>query len=590
MANKHDTHLNPQRIKDWMNKRNLKAKDMVSALMAGRNADEWENIRRRWSTIMKTGNVPHEDAERIANALGVSIINLKHPDVEDRIEKLKELIKCAFEKVKAAQDLDGLLRISVALEPEQDETGGEWDTTNDFEYSELAQRACDKIEWLHLFGEPGELESFARLLGVTTQQLRPAALASFWLFSSSNSFGSCHSLGKLVSGHAEVLAEIKKNWEALPDMFRERSETIKATVRKEGTRYRLRFESSNISALSFSCLFYACDTTAEAGLTWTVASTWEHEKLMTSLEDFLFDHADTVEMEGKQFPPKSSRAVFQVQFFDVDENGRKVLMGKRIFDHRKIIHESLKTLLKKHDAENFLPHPSPTPHSILILQYENQRGSKHYDISFGWLVGQDEFHIGPWPKISREQFIKSVRNIESVPYLTDQECHTWQEFLAQNEDYEIPPFEPELDIRLVRPENANDVFQVHFFTESNSDYFDEVPLRKEIFDNLFLLHYSLQTFLEQHGEAKWRFWSPDSHIFHGVRMQLPEKKYCRIYLGWLDDKGAFQEGTWSKNSRAEFIEKAQDLQNKFMYVPNENEVIPSFEPEQQVSAVKGVAA
>jgi hypothetical protein len=152
---------------------------------------------------------------------------------------------------------------------------------------------------------------------------------------------------------------------------------------------------------------------------------------------------------------------------------------------------------------------------------------------------------------------------------------------VKNDKLEASPF---------KLENADSVFQVRFYVERNNDYFDEVPMRKEIFDNLFLLHYSLQTFLEKNGEAKWRFWSLDSHIFHGVRMELPEMKYCRINLGWLDDKGAFQEGAWSITARSEFIERAQDLQNKFMYVPNENEVIPSFELEPQAAANKRVAA
>lgn len=148
----------------------------------------------------------------------------------------------------------------------------------------------------------------------------------------------------------------------------------------------------------------------------------------------------------------------------------------------------------------------------------------------------------------------------------------------KHKEYEIPP---------LKQENANEVFLVNFFGEHNNE---EIELRKVIFENRFLLHYSLQTLLEKHGDAKWRFGSLDSHIHHGIRMQLHENKYCRIDLGWLDDEGDFHEGRWLKIARAQFIERAQDLQNKFMYVPNENEIIPSFELEPQASAIKGDAA
>lgn len=578
MANvKLTTTLDTGFIQSLMDEKGLNDKEMAQVFAGlGKTitAKEERAASKKWGRFMKSGKTRPEGAVRIAGKFELLVSDLQQPDSEVSLKRIVELMKHAVEKMKAANDVDGLTRIAKELCFYQSDSLREWDTVQDEEYASLA----DKIEWLHLSGEPGELELYAKLFGVTAQELRPAPLASFWLFSSSNRF--CPSLGKLVSGHAGVLAEIEKNWKALPDMFRNRSETIKAIVSKEGARYRLRFESSNLSSLAFSCLFYACDTKKNTGLPSRNASKWELERLMSYLKYFLFDHADTVIIDGEQFPPENSNGVFQVRSFNVVDGNDQHEIGTRIIDADYLFRGSLQKLLRTHDAGKWrftnpeMLSPSWIFPGVELSLVENEFVIKIYQITTGWQDSDGDFHEEHWPLISRKQFIESFLGARDGLIITD-------------ENGEIPPFEPEPEIEPFPPKCTSEAFQVRFFDERNND---GIPSRKVNFENRFLLHFSLQTFLEKHGNAKWRFDPPKSHVFRGIRMQLPENKYCRINLGWLDTQGEFHDGTWSVTSREEFIKRAQDLQNKFMYVPNEHEVIPSFEPEPQASAIKGVAA
>jgi transcriptional regulator with XRE-family HTH domain len=390
---------------------------------------------RTYQKIEEKGKTSRKGAHLIAKALGVSVSDLQNPNIQDRKVKLVELMKGAVKKMQEANDEDGLVRIAQVLGFQQEDSQDEWDTVCDKEYAVLS----DKIECLHLFGEAGELESFAKIFGVTAHELRPAPLESFWLFSSSNPFGNCHSLGKLVSGYAGVLAEIKENWEALPDAFCRYPEaitaTVTATVSKEGMRYRLCFKTS--STFKFTCLFYACAMT-EKGLPSINASKRDQDELMRLLKSFLFDHAFTVVINGEQFPPENSSGVFQVRFFDMLENNNPVELGTRIYNHRLPLHYSLKPLLENQHADHYVSLAIPMDvfcfPGILMWLYENQRNSKYYEISFGWLGGAGEFHEGPWPKIFREKFIKE---------LNDRPVLNLHEIRTLPEDDVIPPFEPE---------------------------------------------------------------------------------------------------------------------------------------------------
>lgn len=443
--NQLDTQLDPELIKDYMDKAKLNRTDMALVLGKRQNGlteKELKNLAKKWSRLMNReedsyGRLRRADAELIAKFIseklgeGVEVSDLQHPNLPDRKAKLVELMKCAVKKMEEENKKDGLDRIAKELGFEPDVSPREWDAAS---YADLS----DKIEWLHLFGETGELESFAKLFDITAQQLRPVPLASFWLFSSSNPFCNSHSLGKLVAGHDGVLAEIEENWKALPDWVCNHPERIKATVSEEvkEKRYRLRFETS--STLTFSCLFYACDTKEKTGLPAKKASKWELEKLMTHLKYFLFDHVDTVVINGVQFPPENVSGVFQVRFFDERDNNETVELGQRIYNHRLPLHYSLQTLLEKQDADHLvspiIPMTALCFPGILMWLYENQRKSKYYEISFGWLGDEGEFHEGPWPIILREQFIKEL---EGKPILNLHGISTLPE------SDETPPFEPE---------------------------------------------------------------------------------------------------------------------------------------------------
>jgi len=286
-----------------------------------------------------------------------------------------------------------------------------------------------------LLGEIEELELFANAFGLTTKDMHPATLKSYWLISSGNRY--YYSLGKLVSGHTGVLAEIEKIWEAIPEVIRNDSSAIKVIVSKQDKRYRLHFESSDRNC-KFSCVFYACDASVESGLPSISASTWEHEKLMTSLQTFLLDLADTVVIEGKQFPPEDKETVFQVRFFDVSNSKEQVDLGTRTFNNSLLFRGSLQTLLKKHSADKWVFLAPPLNvfgfPGVQIWLYKNKRQSKYYELSFGWLEDDGNFHEGHWPGISREQFIKATQHSREVPTL------------VLDENDVIPPFEPELSI------------------------------------------------------------------------------------------------------------------------------------------------
>lgn len=568
--------LNPSLLKQHRKAAGLSQEDLAKKALTKSEGYSENSQLRTYQKIEEDGITSPKGARLIANALGVSVSDLQQPDFEVGQKRLIELIKRAVENMKMDNDMSRLARIAKELGFNQDDSTCEWDTVQDDEYASLAH----KIEWLHLSGEPGELESYAELFGVTTQELRPAPLASFWLFSSSNRFFP--SLGTVVSGHAGVLAEIEKNWEKLPDMLRDgyRSGTITTTVLKEESRYRLRFEFSNVSSLSFSCLFYACNTKENVGLPSRNATEWEQERLMKSLKYYLFDHADTVIIEGEQFPPEHSSAVFHVRSFNVVDGDEQHEIGTRIIDANYLFRGSLQKLLKTHDAGKWrftnpdMLSPSSIFPGVQLSLVENEFVIKVYQITTGWRDFDGDFHESHWPLISRKKFIESFLGARDSLIIAD-------------ENGEIPPFEPEPEIEPFPPKNTSDTFQVRFFDECNNE---GIPSRKVIFENRFLLHFALQTFLEKYGNANWRFDPPKSHVFRGIRMQLTENMYCRINLGWLDTQGEFHEGTWSEASREEFIKRAQDLQNKFMYVPHENEVIPSFEPEPQAISNKGGAA
>lgn len=434
--NKLDTNLDPNLIKHFMDKAGLKTKDMVSVL--GNNdvtGSEWSNFSRRWSRIMKSGDTRPEDAKLIADALRVSISDLQHPNFNERKSKLIELIKSTVTKMNLANDEVGMTRVSNVLNFGLPGTGDGWDFADDSMYGKAAERANNIIERLHLLGEIEELELFANAFGVTTEDMHPATLKSYWLISSGNRY--YYSLGKLVSGHTGVLAEIEKNWEAIPDVIRNDSSAIKVIVSKHGKKYRLHLESSRWK-FEFSCVFYACDASVESGLPSINASKWEHEKLMTSLQTFLLDHADTVVIEDKQFPPENKITVFQVRFFDVSNSKEDVALGTRTFNNNLLFRGSLQTLLKKHSADDldFLAPPLNGfgfP-GIQIWLHKDKRPNKYYEISFGWLEDDGNFHEGHWPGISREQFIKSTQYSRELP------------ILVLDENDVIPPFEPEPSI------------------------------------------------------------------------------------------------------------------------------------------------
>lgn len=567
--------LNPSLLKQHRKAAGLSQEDLAKKALTKSEGYSENSQLRTYQKIEEDGITSPKGAKLLAKALGVSVSDLKQLDFEIGQKRLTELLKSAVEKMKTANDKLGLARISKEFGVNQDDSLCEWDTIQNDEYASLA----GKIEWLHLFGEPGELESYAKLFGVTSQELRPAPLASFWLFSSSSYF--LPSLGNVVSGYAGVLAEIEKNLAKLPNMLRDnyRSGTITATILKEESRYRLRFEFANFSSLSFSCLFYACNTKENIGMPSRNATVWEHEMLMRSLKDFLFDHADTVIIEGKQYPPEQSNAAFHIRSFNVSDGNEQHEIGTRIIDVNYLFRGSLQELLRKHDACNWrftnpdMLSPSYIFPGVELSLVENNHVIKIYKITTGWRGFDGNFHAGHWPLISRKQFIESILGARDSLIITD-------------ENGEIPPFEPEPVIELFPPKSTSEAYQVRFFNDCNNEV---IPSRKVNFENRFLLHFSLQTFLEKHGNAKWRFDPPKSHIFRGIRMQLHENVYCRINLGWLDSQGEFQDGTWSEASREEFIKRAQDLQNKFMYVPNENEVIPSFELVPQAITNKGCA-
>jgi transcriptional regulator with XRE-family HTH domain len=392
--------------------------------------------RSHYQKIERSGKTSPKSAKLIAKALGVSISELQQPNFDNRKIRLQELIKSA---VKRAGEENSELSLNCMAETldfykEILKDGQELKTADDGKYGQLVDKISHQIEWLYLSGRSDELESLAKIFGLTTKEIRPAALRSYWLFSSSNL--RRFSLGTLVSGHQGVLEELEQNWNTI--RAREQSYDITIAMMQKGKMYSLNFELPR--GFSFSCEFYACNATRENGIQSLDPSPWEHEKLMASLKKFLFERSNYVEIDGKQFPPKNlpiSLCHYKVEFFSVNDRGENQKDGERNFGLLEII-VPLHIWLKEHGENNlrFLP-PRFLESSLDGLDISLMKDGREIafcEITKYWKDDEGNFQKIHWTNDAHKNFFHNVwsNDLEPLcidkfkPFAPELQSHAWK--------------------------------------------------------------------------------------------------------------------------------------------------------------------
>lgn len=134
-------------------------------------------------------------------------------------------------------------------------------------------------------------------------------------------------------------------------------------------------------------------------------------------------------------------------------------------------------------------------------------------------------------------------------------------------------------------EDKTYVYQIQSFNIDFDNEKKEIGTRI-IHDN-FLFRGALQSFLKAQDMASVRFTDPifiaPCWLFPGVEILLLEgaraSKSYSITWGWLECDGAFHEEHWPIILRRQFISAAISSRDFPIFIVEENDVIPSFEPE-----------
>ena len=158
------------------------------------------------------------------------------------------------------------------------------------------------------------------------------------------------------------------------------------------------------------------------------------------------------------------------------------------------------------------------------------------------------------------------------------------------------------------PEGKNLVYRVCFFAPSYSEYgaikiltnWKEYGSR--IFSDEWQFRTSLQALLKEHEAENWQIKDSPKYLGGGQSLKTieislcendpmgwPEKRDLKRYqisLGWLNDEGEFFSVPWPAIRRKQFIEGYRQLREAPILVPDEDFVIPRFEPSeiQNISA------
>lgn len=145
------------------------------------------------------------------------------------------------------------------------------------------------------------------------------------------------------------------------------------------------------------------------------------------------------------------------------------------------------------------------------------------------------------------------------------------------------------------------VYRVRFFTASYSEYDESkfFPAWEEygsrIFNDTWQFRTSLQELLKEHEEEKWLFkdslepMGVGESCLKGIEIRLCENnpkrrtekfevKRYQISFGWLNDEGEFFSAPWPAIRRKQFIEWFRQLKGAPIFVPDDDFVIPRFEP------------
>lgn len=193
---------------------------------------------------------------------------------------------------------------------------------------------------------------------------------------------------------------------------------------------------------SCSITIRSCGFDAQRGLLWCKADKILAEFIESGIKNLLFSHADSVVMNGKVFPPRGATACYHVAASKIllrDGNivilrGEKSLTGRYEFIHSltEWLHNNPGTSVNKMVNGLIIKRPSGLKAGRSNAK-EPQEIDHQISVRYGWLDGQTgAFEEAPWPEYDRA-------NLEAAKFV----CLR-PDWPAENDDAEVPTFEPEL--------------------------------------------------------------------------------------------------------------------------------------------------